>query len=100
MGGAAMRLLALFTLLTSVLVLAAQSVCACGGKCGFNWNARPTRGTAPLSVFVGGETEGSGSAVRIDMGGEQLLEPVVEIYFDGAPCFGEGFHTEHEFFCP
>ncbi|HKW15469.1 MAG TPA: hypothetical protein VJS69_13365 [Candidatus Krumholzibacteria bacterium] len=95
-----MRRLALFTLLISVLVLSAQSVLACGGNCGFNWNARPTTGMAPLSIFVGGETEGSGSEVRIDMGGEQLLEPAVEIYFDGSPCYGEGFHAVHQFYCP
>jgi hypothetical protein len=49
---------------------------------------------------AGGETEGSGSEIRIDMGGERLLEPAVEIYFDGAPCYGEGFHAEHQFYCP
>lgn len=95
-----MRRLAFFALLVSILVLSAHSVIACGGTCRFVWNAIPRTGPAPLSVLVGGDTPGSGAALRIDMGGESLLQPKVDYYFDGAPCSGEGFSAEHLFFCP
>jgi hypothetical protein len=95
-----MRRFAFFALLASIPVLSAQSVFACGGNCHFGWWVGPQTGAAPMTVVVQGETPAFNNALRIDMGGEGLLAPDVEPYFNGSPCYGDGFHAQHRFFCP
>jgi hypothetical protein len=94
-----MSRLAFVAQLSSLLLLSAQSVFACGGTCRFYWGANPQTGTAPVSVWVSGESNNFG-ALKLDMGGEGLVSPVMEPYFNGSPCDGDGFHAEHRFFCP
>ena len=94
-----MRRLVLFALLVSLVSLSSRSVFACGGICRFNWGAFPQSPTAPSTVIVGGESFGFG-ILKVDMGGEELVSPDMEIYYDESPCLGEGFHAQHTFFCP
>lgn len=95
-----MRPLAFVALLVSIHVLSAQSVFACGGPCRFWWNAVPRTSAAPVTVVVQGETENLAGMLKVDMGGEGVLNPTWEPYFDGSPCYGDAFRSEHRFFCP
>jgi len=93
-----MRRLVFFALLVSLTAFSSRSTLACGGVCRNQWSATPQKGAAPLSVYVYGESTDFND-YTIDMGGERILAPTYA-YLDGAPCYGEGFHAEHRFFCP